>query len=101
MEQHTRKQVLLSLALAGVLSLPAMAPVEAGTVTDLRQFPQLQAEKAAAGQPAATAAKKEDKGGTKSKTGDKAKTGTKKAGKKRLRKQVPCRKSPMTGVKDL
>lgn len=86
MEQHTRKQVLLSLALAGVLSLPAMAPVEAGTVTDLRQFPQLQAEKAAAGQPAATAAKKEDKGGTKSKTGDKAKTGTKKAGKKTAEK---------------
>ena len=56
MEQHTRKQVLLSLALAGVLSLPALATAEAGTVRDLRQFPQLQAEKAAAGKPSAQTA---------------------------------------------
>ncbi|WP_337799094.1 hypothetical protein [Acidaminococcus timonensis] len=58
MEQHTRKQVLLSLALAGVLSLPALATAEAGTVRDLRQFPQLQAEKAAAGKPSAQTAGK-------------------------------------------
>lgn len=58
MEQHTRKQVLLSLALAGVLSLPALAPAEAGTVRDLRQFPQLQGEKAAAGKPSAQTAGK-------------------------------------------
>lgn len=58
MEQHTRKQVLLSLALAGVLFLPALAPAEAGTVRDLRQFPQLQAEKAAAGKPSAQTAGK-------------------------------------------
>lgn len=78
MEQHTRKQVLLSLALAGVLSLPALAPAEAGTVKDLRQFPQLQAEKAAAGKPADAAAKKDKKAGEKAKDGEKTKAAAKK-----------------------
>ncbi len=61
MEQYTRKQVLLSLALAGVLALPSLAAAEAGTVRDLRQFPQLQAEKAAAGKSEAPAAPKDDR----------------------------------------
>ena len=93
MEQCTRKQMLLSLVLAGSLCLPSLAMAGTAPVVDLRTFSQSE-EKAAEG---VSAGEKTEQKPTGKPTADKEQktegTAEKKTGSQPLPKNDPLRKT--------